>query len=101
MGWRTRRGDYFPLLVLLIVSQGLRFEGGLLPLHLGGSPGSTFAPLLLFLRVLPLIFSTISCPPHHILEQGNPPRITAQASKALQYQHRRHQKKKRRGQKLG
>jgi hypothetical protein len=72
MGWITRRGDYFPLLVLLIVSQGLRFEGRLLPLHLGGSPGSTLAPLLLFLRVLPLVFSMISCPPRHILEQGNP-----------------------------
>jgi hypothetical protein len=72
-----------------------------LPPHLGGTSGITLALLLLFSHIRPLIFGVVGFPPRHILVQGNPPHITAQVSKALQHQHRRHQNKKRKGQTLG
>jgi hypothetical protein len=50
-------------------------------------------PFFLFLRMLPFIFDAVGLLPHHILGQGDQPRVAPRTSKTPQHECSRHQKR--------
>jgi hypothetical protein len=56
------------------------------PSRLWGSLGNAFEPFFLFSCVLTFIFGVVGLPPHHILKQGDPLRVTAHTSQTLQHE---------------
>jgi hypothetical protein len=63
------------------------------PSCLCGSPGNAFEPFFLLSCALPFICGAAVLPPRHILGQGEPPWVAAHASKTLQHERSRCQKR--------
>jgi hypothetical protein len=99
-GWRMRRGFFpapHPPHCLLRTPIWRKSP----PPHLGDNPGSTLMPLLLFLRVLPLMFGAVGFPPHHMLGQDNPLGSLHRHPRLYNINTGGVKRKKRRGWKLG